>query len=238
MAEEYKRDTSLLVIECLIRAIEARTPANSKLPEKDRLALIRQDEAEGYILTGVFYDDLKGFEKDNIGLQDAFPNFLHNIDMDSEKKLASEIQFAPQAAPDVMRSAKPASQSKVDLAERALASGNPLEAQKLAQEALDAKVDMSRAYFVLARAATMNGDMPGARDNFQKALETSKDPKIAAWCHIYLGRILDLQEEREAAVAQYNAALAAGDSSPGTKAAAERGLKQPYEPPTAKQEPQ
>jgi Tfp pilus assembly protein PilF len=84
----------------------------------------------------------------------------------------------------------------------------------------------------------MNGDMQGARDNFQKALESPKDPKIAAWSHIYLGRILDLQEEREAAVDQYKAALTSGDSTPAVKEAAERGLKAPYEPPVAKQEQQ
>ncbi len=236
MADEYKSDTGLLVIECLIRAIEARTPSDPKLPEKDRLTLVKQDEAEGYILTGAFYNDLKVFEKDNIGLQDAFPNFLHNLDLDSEKKLASETQFASQATPEVVRAAKPASQSKMALAEQALANGNPMEAQRLAQESIDAKEDPSRGYFILARIATANGDMTGARDNFQKALEQSKDPKIAAWSHIYLGRILDLQEEREAAIEQYKAALTSGDPSEAVKNAAERGLKTPYEPPTARQE--
>ncbi len=238
MSQEDKSDIGLLVIECLIRAIEARTPADPKMPEKDRLALVQRDEAEGYILTGTFYNDLKDFEKDNIGLQDAFPNFLHTIDMESEKKRAGEIQFASEATPEVLKAAKPASQSKVDLAERALAGGNPLEGQKLAQESIDAKEDLARAYFVLARAATMNNDMEGARDNFQKALAAGPDPRTAAWCHIYLGRILDLQDEREAALEQYNAALAAGDVSPATKDAAERGLKAPYEPPTPKPQQQ
>ena len=35
---------------------------------------------------------------------------------------------------------------------------------------------------------------------------------MAAWCHIYLGRILDLQGERESAVAQYKAALDMSDA--------------------------
>jgi hypothetical protein len=34
-------------------------------------------------------------------------------------------------------------------------------------------------------------------------------------------------------VKHYHAALAAGDDKPDTKAAAERGLQQPYEPPAA-----
>jgi tetratricopeptide (TPR) repeat protein len=78
--------------------------------------------------------------------------------------------------------------------------------------------------------------MQGAQENFQKALASTREPRLIAWCHIYLGRILDLQEEREAALEQYKAALNAGDTSPDTKVAAERGMKDAYQPPQAKQE--
>jgi len=238
MSEEYKEDSGLLVTECVIRGIEARTPADPKLPEKDRQALVRQDEAEGFVLTGYFYEQLKAFEKGGAGLQSVFPDWLHNIDIDHEKKLASEMQYATQAAPEVVQATKPASQQKVALAERELAGGNPAAAEKLANEALQSKEDVARAYFVLARVATMSGNMQGAQENFQKALDASKDPRISAWCHIYLGRILDLQEEREAAIAQYEAALKIGDASTDTKNAAERGLKEPYQPPVARQQQQ
>ena len=67
--------------------------------------------------------------------------------------------------------------------------------------------------------------MQGAQDNFQKALNSAQDPRIAAWCHIYLGRILDLQDEREKAIAQYQAALSGGDTSADTRKAAERGTQ-------------
>jgi len=236
MAEDYKLDTGLLVVECLIRAIEARTRADPKLLAKDRQVMVQRDEEEGFILTGYFYEQLRDFDKGNTGLQNAFPNWLHDLDVDREKKLASEIQFAPEAAPEVMQAVKPVSQPKIDLAEQELAGSNIAAAEKLAQEVLQSKQDEARAYFVLARAATMSGNMQGAQENFQKALDSSPDPRVAAWCHIYLGRIFDLQEEREAAVAQYKAALNAGDSSAGTKNAAERGLKEPYQPPAAGQQ--
>jgi len=238
MAEDYKLDTGLLVIECLIRAIEARDPLDPKLPAKDRQAMLQRDQAEGFTLTGYFYDQLKDFEKANIGLQNAFPDWLHNIDVEHEKKLASETDFAHEATPEVMQAAKPASQPKVVLAERELANGNRAAAEKLASEALAANENPDQAYFVLARAASLSGDMQGAQEDFQKALSATKDPRLAAWCHIYLGRILDLQEEREAAVAQYQAALKTGDSSADTRNAAERGLKEAYEPPTAGQRKQ
>jgi len=234
MAEEYKTDMGLLVIECLIRAIEARTPSNPKLPEKERMALVQRDEAEGFVLTGYFYRQLRDFEKSDTGLEQAFPDWLNNIDVGHEKKRAGEIAFASQAQPEVMQASQRAAAKKIDLAEQALASGNPAEAGQLAQESLQAKEDPSRAYFVLAKVASFSGDMPGAESNFQKALEAGNDPHVLAWSHIYLGRIFDLQGERDNAVAQYKAALATNDAPLDAKGAAEHGLKHPYEPPTAK----
>ena len=111
------------------------------------------------------------------------------------------------------------------MAERALASGNPAEAAKLAQEALQANQDQARAYFVLAKVASFNGDMQGAQTDFQKALTAAKDPRVTAWCHIYLGRILDLQGERDSAVAQYQTALDMSDAPPETKSAVRAGVE-------------
>ena len=237
MSEDYKSDVGLLVIESLIRAIEARTPSDPKLPEKERIAMINRDQAEGFVLTEYFYDELKVFEKENTGLKDSFPDWLHDVDVSNIRKQAGEIQFASQAAPDVLRADNPKPEQKIDQAERALASGNPDSAAQLAQEALAANQDPGRCYFVLARAATFSGNMQDAKDDFTKAAASAKDPRVAAWSHIYLGRILDLQDEREAAVEQYKLALSAGDSSQDTRAAAERGLQSAYEPPEASQQP-
>jgi len=55
------------------------------------------------------------------------------------------------------------------------------------------------------------------------------DSRMLAWSHIYLGRIYDIQEKRDAAMEHYRAALAAGDPSADTRAAAERGLTEPYQ---------
>jgi tetratricopeptide (TPR) repeat protein len=242
MAQEYKDDIGLLVTECLIRAIEARTPADPKLAEKDRLALVQRDESEGFVLTGYFYNQLRDFEKANIGLQGAFPDWLHAMDVPHEKKRASEMAFAAEAEPDVMQASHRVPQKKIDLAEEALASGNPAAAGKLAQQSLQANEDPARAYFVLAKVASFGGDMQGAQTDFQKAIDAqkdpAKDPHVAAWSHIYLGRILDLQGERDDAVAQYKSALTVSGVPPDAKTAAERGLQQPYEPPTAKHQDQ
>ena len=238
MAEVYKEDVGLLIIESLIRAIEARTPLDSKLPDQERLAMVKRAESEGFILTSYFYDQLRTFEKGETGLKDAFPDWLHALDAGDVRKHAAGVQFASSAEPELIQAPKLVTLSKVDQAERALASGNPAGAAQLANEALASNEDAGKAYFVLARVATLSGNMQDARDNFAKAMQSAKDPRVVAWSHIYLGRILDLQDDREDALVQYKAALNAGDTSADTKAAAERGLKAPYEPPAAKAQPQ
>jgi hypothetical protein len=78
--------------------------------------------------------------------------------------------------------------------------------------------------------------MEGARAYFERALATAHEAKVIAWSHIYLGRIFDLKENRDAAMNEYRAALsAAGTAIPEAKLAAERGLESPYEPPVPKQ---
>jgi len=83
----------------------------------------------------------------------------------------------------------------------------------------------------------MSKDMEGARSYFERTLEVSKEQKLIAWSHIYLGRIYDLQEDRDSALEQYKAALNAGDPSPEVKNAAEKGLQEAYEPPRPAQQP-
>src|SRR5215475_6377065 len=100
----------------------------------------------------------------------------------------------------------------------------------------DGHEDAGRALFILAQVATAKRDMAGATGYFQQALKVAQEPKVIAWSHIYLGRIFDLQERRENALDEYHAALTAGGTMPEVKAAAERGLQQPYEPQASAQQ--
>jgi tetratricopeptide (TPR) repeat protein len=129
----------------------------------------------------------------------------------------------------------------VDAAESKLASGDVESAEQLAKAALQRKnEDPARALFLLARAASLRNDRSAAQSYFEETLKIALEPRLVAWSHIYLGRMLDLQEHRQAALAHYKAALAAGDSTPDTTSAAERGLAQAYAPPAAQRggEPQ
>ena len=233
MDESFKTDASLLATECLIRAIEARTAGSSKTPEPQRQQLVERSVEQGFILTPYFYEALLKFEKSPAGLRIVYGDWIGGIDVRKEQKSAAETKFASTADQELLHLSRPAETKLLVTAEQRLASGDAEAAKKLAQQALDEKKeDPGRALFILAQVATMNRDMQGARNYFQQALGVAHEPKVLAWSHIYLGRIFDLQEDREAALDQYRAALSAGGSLPEAKAAAEHGIEQPYEPPS------
>jgi tetratricopeptide (TPR) repeat protein len=233
MEESFKNDMSLLVTESFIRAIEARISLPRNASEAERQAAVQRATEQEYILTPYFYEALLRFEKDPTGLRNAYSDLLANIDVHKEQKRAAQVQFAAKADPELMHLSRPPQPKLLVTAEQRLSVGDKDSAQKLAQQALDAKSeDPGRALFILAQVATMNRDMQGARSYFEQALGVAHEPKVVAWSHIYLGRIFDLQDDRAAALDHYRAALSAGGSLPEAKAAAERGLQQPYEPPS------
>jgi hypothetical protein len=236
MEESFKTDISLLVTESLIRAMEIRMSGNKQTADAMRAQAVDDAVKQGYILTRTFYDEVVAFEKDPVGIRGAYGEFLDGVDLKKEEKAASEVQFASSTAPELLRLSRPEERRMLVTAEKRLAAGDPKGAQELAQQALDKKIgDQGRALFILAEVAVANKNRDGAQDNFQKAIESTKDPTVVGWSHVYLGRILDMKEEREAALQEYKAALSAGGGLPEIKAAAERGLEQAYEPPAKPQ---
>jgi hypothetical protein len=236
LEENFKTDISLLVTECLIRAIEIRTSGNKQTAEAMRTQAVDDAVKQGYILTRYFYDAVVVFEKDPGGIRGAYGGLLENVDVKKEERAASLVQFASTAAPELLLLSRLEERRMLLTAEKRLAAGDPKGAQELAQQALDKKIgDQGRALFILAEVAVANKNRDGAQDNFQKAIETSKDPKVLGWSHVYLGRILDMKEDRAAALEEYRAALNTGGGLPEIRAAAERGLEQAYEPPAKPQ---
>ncbi|MGA2920479.1 MAG: DUF4932 domain-containing protein [Candidatus Sulfotelmatobacter sp.] len=237
LEESFKTDISLLVTECLVRAIEIRTTGTKQAADEALRAQAVDDAVkQGYVLTRTFYDEVAAFEKDPAGIRNAYADLLRSVDVKKEEKAAAEVQFASKTSPELVQLSRPEERRMLLSAEKRLAAGDPKGAQELAQQALDKKIgDQGRALFILAEIAVANKNRDGAQDNFQKAIEATKDPKVVGWSHVYLGRILDMKEERGAAVQQYQAALNSAGQLPEVKAAAERGLAEPYEPPAKPQ---
>jgi len=234
--DSFKSDIALLVTECMVRAIEIRTTGSKQTADAMRLQAVDDAVKQGYILTKYFYDAFVVFEKDPAGLRTAYPDLLDKIDIKAEQKTAADIQFVASTAPEVVQLSRLEDRRMLATAEKRLKAGDAKGAQELAQQVIAKKVgDPGRALFILARVAVANKDMTGARENFQKAIEEAKDPEVVGWSHLYLGRILDLQDHRDDAVNEYRAALTSAADLPELKAAAEHGLEQAYEPPAKPQ---
>jgi hypothetical protein len=234
LEENFKSDIFLLVTECLVRAIEIRTSGTKQTAEAMRLQAVDDAEKQGYILTKYFYNAIVTFEKDPAGLRTEYGDILNAIDIKQQQKLTSEIQFARNSKPELVQLSRMEDRRMLTTAEKRLSAGDPKGAQELAQQALDKKIgDEGRALFILAQVAVANRNPDGAANNFRKAIQATKDPKVVAWSHVYLGRMLDMRDppDREGAMNEYRAALTAGSELPEAKAAAERGLQNPYEPP-------
>jgi len=257
----YRNDTVPLTIECLIKAIEARTmntgvpvytiPAGtprSDLPKYEherqvyqqkvetvRLATVHHDMTQGFVLTQYFFDELIQFEKDPASLRDSIGEMVYSMDVDQQVHRARQIEFDKEADGDVLQQSKPHKLTGLDLAESRLASGDVATATSMARQVLtvhgdtlESVADSARANFILARAAILTGHPEDAIDGFQRTLATSKEPRLLAWSHIYLGRMLDLDCKRDQAVSEYKEALEARDGQQDTRLAAERGVKTAY----------
>jgi tetratricopeptide (TPR) repeat protein len=257
----FRSDTLALTVECLIKAIEARTmetgvpvyriPAGAlreDMPRYEherqvyqqkvdviRVAAVRHDMTQGFVLTQYFYEQLIQFEKDPASLKDTMGEMVYSMDVDQQVHRARVIEFDKEADEEVLGRSKPRKLTGLDLAEARLAEGDLATASSLARQALTVHTDTlesvaegARADFILARAAILTGHPEDAINDFQKTLATAKEPRLLAWSHIYLGRMLDLECKRDEAVAEYKEALAARDGQQDTRLAAERGLKMAY----------
>jgi tetratricopeptide (TPR) repeat protein len=257
----YRSDTVPLAIECLIKAIEARTmdtgipeykiPAGtdrSELPRYEhdrqvyqqkvdvvRQAAVNHDMTQGFVLTQYFYEQMQHFEHDTVGLKDTIGEMVYGMDVDQQVHRARQIEFDKEADGDVLHHSKPRVLTGLDLAEARLAAGDAATASAMARQVLtvhsdtlESVADTARANFILARAAILGGRAEEAINDFQKTLATSKDPRLLAWSHIYLGRMLDLDCKRDEALGEYKEALANRDGQQDTRLAAERGVKAAY----------
>ena len=229
LEDTYRFDMGMLLTESLIRAIEARLLGGPKAAEKPKEQLAWDSTRQGFILTEYFYKKLVIFEGDEVGFDQAYADWLHDIDVPEQEKFAATIPFLGSSTPELVRKSQH-KQLLVELAERALANENLEGARNYAQQALQAQEDQGRSLFVLARVAVAEGKPDEAQSCFERAASASSDPRIRGWSHVYLGRILDIQERRQEALEHYRAALNE-KGLPELKAAAEKGLQQQYQMP-------
>ena len=119
MEFRFRSDSVALTVECLIKAIEARTmdtgipeykiPANadrSEMPRYEherqlyqqkvdavRIAAMNHDMTQGFVLTQYFYKQLVMFEKDPASLADTIGEMVYSMDVEAEAHQAHQIEF-------------------------------------------------------------------------------------------------------------------------------------------------
>jgi hypothetical protein len=229
LEDSYRFDMGMLLTESLIRAIEARLLGGRKGADKPKEQLAWDSTRQGFILTWYFYKKLVKFEGDEVGFDQAYADWLHDIDLGEQQKFAATVVFLGSSTPELVHRSQ-RKELLIELAERALANKNLEGARNYAQQALQAQEDQGRSCFVLARISVAEGKLGDAQSFFERAASASSDPRIRGWSHVYLGRILDMQERRPEALEQYRAALNE-TGIPELKAAAEKGLQQGYQTP-------
>jgi len=187
------------------------------------------------VLTQYFYEQMIAFEKDPASLKDTIGEMVYSMDVEQQVSRAKQIAFDKEADEDVLQRAKPRQLAGLDLAEAKLAAGDTETARAMAQKVLAGETDTiastadaARAHFIMARVDLITVHPDEAVGEFQKTIATSKEQRLVAWSHIYLGRMLDLECKRDEALAEYKDALASRDGQIDTRLAAERGVKAAY----------
>jgi Tetratricopeptide repeat len=247
---EYRTDFLAFTDECLIKAVELRL--RHLAPEKLEAALVENDKS-GFILVRPFVAQLQKFEKAEPAMTYYFPDIVAGIDVSAELKRLQNFTFAPfEDAPQTAQAAATTPEAQPQAAEldRWLAEGDHQIALKDAPAAsatfekiLEKYPNEPRAVYGLAIASILSGDGDRARELFEQLVAApgptasgsanpgaTTDPSILAWSHVYLGRIHDLEDERDQALIEYRTALAVDGSPENARVAAQRGLDSAYKP--------
>ncbi len=261
----YKTDVVALVTECMIKAIEARTmDTGIPVPEKpagshDRVELARYDEQmtafdraaeqvrrkqvdldmrQGWTMTEYFYNQMAVFEHNPEGLSESMGQMVYGMDVERERHHDEQIAFLPEGSGEFVRRA-PKAPTGMMLAEKMMLEGHLDQADAIADKVLaDPAQDHADALYLKARVELMQGDPEDSMAKFEEAAKSARQPRTAAWAHIYMGRLYDIKEptERDHAVNEYKAALTVPGAPQDARAAAEGGLKVPFSVPKIKHE--
>jgi tetratricopeptide (TPR) repeat protein len=195
------------------------------------------------VLVEYFYGQLGTMAKEGISLKDNIGPMVFGMDVDRERHRDEQISFLPEGSGGdiAFRDAvahTPRPLTGLDLAELKLMKGDVNGAGEIADATLKTDAGNAEAHYVLGRIELMQGHPQEALDDLTQTVNLSHDPRTVAWAHIYLGRMYDVARDpdnpdeilpqRDKAIAEYKAALASRDSQPDTKAAAEKGIKQPF----------
>lgn len=246
---EYRADLTSFFDECLVRAVELRV---RRLPAAQLAEEVNSAEANGYVLIPPLLKALAKFESSEPSMSLYFPDLVRAIDVVAEQQRLQTVKFAPASDIEPARERAEGLGTKKDNATNA---ASDLETELSAAERMIAERDAAgaaraferillkvpaqpRATYGLAVASVLQGDAEHARALFEQVVAAAHDdspqmrpePATLAWTHIYLGRMHDLEDDREQALQEYRAALAIDNAPEAARSAAQGGIQQAYRP--------
>jgi tetratricopeptide (TPR) repeat protein len=244
---EYQRDFIEFTDECLIKAVELRL---RNLPADKLEQALKEADGSGFTLVRPLVAQLRKFEKADQSMSYYFPALIAGVDVPTEQKRLQNFTFAKaEAAPTEEKTATaatPATETEKLMAEgnRQIALQNPAGATAAFQKVLNTDPNQSQAMYGLAVASLMSGQGDKARELFERLVSAPAappagtqeasvpaDPAIVAWSNVYLGRLHDVEDERDQALLNYHAALTVQGAPEAARVAAQRGLDEVYKPP-------
>ncbi len=225
LGSDFKNDFSFLATECLIHAVELRMDKSADAPKQ-----ANGDLAQGLILTPYFYGALATYEKQPTPMSDYYLQMIQGIEVHKLEKQFTTVKFAP--AKPAAQAAPPPLSAKDQLLNRGdnfIYSGEYDQA-KVAFEQVLKQYDSNstRAMYGLAVVASNSREPDIAVKYFKKTLASTHNLRMITWSHIYLGRIYDLEGERQKALEQYRAASVTAGNFPEALSAVDNGLRHPY----------
>lgn len=228
----YKTNFQLLVTKSLQQAVQTRMRYE---PEERKRQRIGDQLRLGFILAPYFYEALEAYEKQPQSFRRYYETLIGDINMRHEAARIQEVKFAerpPAKRTAPRRAARPSvsrEESLLSQAEGLLQLNELSRARKVYEEILAGTGSgKGQASYGLGRIALDEADPDLALEHFSNAAEQSGDARVRAMSHIYMGRIQDILGYRELAIAHYQSALDAGDTSPIVQGFAEKGLEHPF----------
>jgi len=225
---DFKDDFGLLATECLIRAVELRI---NKVPAADAQKKLDEMTTQGLVLVHYFYESLLAFEHQDATMTSYYKPMILAMDVHAEEKRLFPVHFATRPPAPVTHAApaQTEEQQLLDQGDNQFFQGKYLEAKAAYHAVLDKDNSKSeRAIYGIAVVYANMRKPDLAEEYFEKALATAHDLRIVTWSHIYLGRLNDLNGKRDAAVAQYHAALVTAAAYPMALRAAQSGMQTPF----------
>ncbi|HKV29372.1 MAG TPA: tetratricopeptide repeat protein [Candidatus Acidoferrales bacterium] len=246
----FQDDFVGLFDECMVRAVELRV---RRLPAEQIESALAANDKTGFILVRPIYQQLIVFEKSEPAMSLYFPSLVQGINVAAEQKrlrnfafasASEKVQTAGISGENAGASAKTPLDQEYTRGDRQIALQDANGAAATFQGILNEHPNQPRALYGLALASVLQGQGEKAENLFEQIVSmpppgstaaAAPSPSVLAWSHVYLGRIRDLQGEREPAIKEYRAALGVGDAPEAARVAAHQGIDKPYHPAPASQ---